>query len=589
MKRILLLLLLASPAFGQAYSQMAIQNTTGNWLKAAPGASVFLCTVVTVSSDCLNGLNKVPLYTDQTLTTGTSNPITADVNGNYTLFATPGLYLQCVQAVTSFCQVIQIGGNGGTIGNCGTSTSVAYYPLANASINCDQFFTDNGSGNPTAKSLGLTDNTKAGFAYFGQGTQPTLSAANSAYQFAPATITSSLGFKWLGSLPTNGDCAQFGVTGSVWTLTDAGNPCGTGSGFPGQGTLNNPSTPTVTPTGTTGAASYTYGIVGCEDASCVYHSAIVTGSTSSGNATLSSSNYNALTAYGDTLYGYRGYIICRTAGGSSQGRITGVVTLQAGKKFNDTGLSGDSNACLTTYASNTTLTYPFCLGAALPGYPSVPGAPCGVDGPPLSPNALDDEMTQTFGAPADVNDPFWAWVNQGSATAAWSSGTIILTGDTTASLNMEMLEDALPSAPYTYITYVDLLPAGSSTPICVLGFRESSTSKMATALIYSNVGRDTTTDSFIVGAYNWTNNTTNSAVHYYPSAGNAFYLKIQNDGSGNLNFWYSPSGDGINYIKIATETVATAFTTAPNQLVIGVGSTATVAPSCTYDYVRRTQ
>lgn len=110
MKRLLLLLLLASPAYAQVYSQMAIQNTTGNWLKASPGALVYLCSISTTSNNCLAGIGTVPLYTDQTLTATTPNPITADGNGNYTLFATTGLYLQCIKAITSFCQDIQVGG-----------------------------------------------------------------------------------------------------------------------------------------------------------------------------------------------------------------------------------------------------------------------------------------------------------------------------------------------------------------------------------------------------------------------------------------------------------------------------------------------
>lgn len=479
-------------------------------------------------------------------------------------------------------------GGSGTVNNCGSANSVAFYLLAGTAVNCDPLHTDDNAGNVTMESLGLINTNYAGFYYQKQGPAPPSTPANAVAEYPPTSVTA-----YAEKRP--GVVGSVGQTRVIQSLsTDgAGNPIaveawGTAGGLTGASTLTNPSVPTVTPTGTPGATAYSYGIVGCQDVALQYCSAISPiGSTSTGNASLSSSNYNALTAYADTLYGYRGYVICRTAGGATQGIITS--TLLAGKKFNDTGLTADGSNCATKYATNTTLTWIWCMGSSLPGYPTTPGFPCGVDGPPLTPAALDDEMMQTFGAPADVNDPFWTWVNQGSATATWSNGAIILTADTTASLNMEMLQDTLPTAPYTFITYVDLLSAGPTTPICVLGFRESSTNKMATALIYSAGARDSTADNFVVGAYNWTSNTANSAVHYYPSPANAFYLKIQNDGSGNLNFWYSPSGDGINYIKVATETVTTAFTTAPNQLVIGVGSTATVAPSCTFDYVRRTQ
>src|SRR5579864_4902868 len=84
--------------------------------------------------------------------------------------------------------------------------------------------------------------------------------------------------------------------------------------------------------------------------------------------------------------------------------------------------------------------------------------------------AFTPRVARSFGAPADINSPFWAWVNQGSATASWSNGALILTSDTTASNNLEMLVEstALPSTPYTFIAYVDLMgpvPAGG----CSLG------------------------------------------------------------------------------------------------------------------------
>lgn len=80
-------------------------------------------------------------------------------------------------------------GGSGTVSNCGSSASNAYYSIAGTVVACDQFFTDDGAGNGTAKSLGLTDATKAGFAYFVQGTAPGIGPATSVTMAAPASVT----------------------------------------------------------------------------------------------------------------------------------------------------------------------------------------------------------------------------------------------------------------------------------------------------------------------------------------------------------------------------------------------------------------
>ncbi len=107
-------------------------------------------------------------------------------------------------------------------------------------------------------------------------------------------------------------------------------------------------TPTVTPTGTTGATSYSYiieavGTIGNSAASAA-------GTTATGNATLSSTNYNALswTAFtpssGSVLY----YKIYRTVGGST----IGLVGTTTGTTFNDTGYTG--NGASITAGGNLT-------------------------------------------------------------------------------------------------------------------------------------------------------------------------------------------------------------------------------------------
>lgn len=110
------------------------------------------------------------------------------------------------------------------------------------------------------------------------------------------------------------------------------------------GTLSTPATPTITPNGVTGATTYTYKIValhrhGTSEAGSA-------GSTATGNATLSSSNFNRITWTATT--NATAYQIFRTVGGATTGLIG---TVGAVLQFDDTGLTGDNNTAPTTNTS----------------------------------------------------------------------------------------------------------------------------------------------------------------------------------------------------------------------------------------------
>lgn len=98
-------------------------------------------------------------------------------------------------------------------------------------------------------------------------------------------------------------------------------------------------TPTVTPEGTTGATSYTYKVTAVTQAG---ESLVGTGgSTTSGNATLSSTNYNqiAVTALDDETF-VLAYNLYRTEGGGRQG-LVGSYSGQLGANtwtFKDVGI-----------------------------------------------------------------------------------------------------------------------------------------------------------------------------------------------------------------------------------------------------------
>src|SRR3990167_5783147 len=131
--------------------------------------------------------------------------------------------------------------------------------------------------------------------------------------------------QFTGTLEVNGD---FDIDGSL-TAAD-----GTFSDLK-LVEISTPAVPTITPVGTTGATTYGYKIVGKDGITTT--AASTEGTTATGNATLSSTNYNAITwaAVSNTL----DYDIYRTTGGATQGLIgttTGIV-------FNDTGLAGDAS------------------------------------------------------------------------------------------------------------------------------------------------------------------------------------------------------------------------------------------------------
>jgi hypothetical protein len=100
-----------------------------------------------------------------------------------------------------------------------------------------------------------------------------------------------------------------------------------------EGTLASP-TPTVTPTGTAGSTSYSYEVVAYNGNGDTLPS--TAGTTTTGNATLSGTNYNALSWASAT--GATGYKVLRTVGGSTQGLIANVVTTT----YNDQGATASS-------------------------------------------------------------------------------------------------------------------------------------------------------------------------------------------------------------------------------------------------------
>jgi hypothetical protein len=219
----------------------------------------------------------------------------------------------------------------------------------------------------------------------------------------------------------------------------------------------------------------------------------------------------------------------------------------------------------------------------------------GPDAPPCTPKAEDDEMRQTFGAPGDVNDKFWTWFNQGSATAVWTNGAIVLTSDTSAGHDLEGLYLALPgSTPYTFRIYVDVNTKYGTESNCGIGFQESSTGKIIMLSFLSNQPASTTVGSsgvFLIYRYfaNFSSYGGGTAVTYMAYQGmNSGYLQLQNDGT-NINASFSPSGSGVAFPAFGAIAKTTPFTSGPNRLLLVATGNSSSATTCTFDFERRTQ
>ena len=123
--------------------------------------------------------------------------------------------------------------------------------------------------------------------------------------------------------------------------------------------LSTPGSITVTPQGTSGAATWTYKLVAINANGTTEAGAA--SSTTTGNATLDGTNYNRLTWTAVT--NATGYWIYRTAVGTSPTTTGRITVLGAVTTYDDQGAAGDSATAPTT--NTTGLTQPFWSSAEL--------------------------------------------------------------------------------------------------------------------------------------------------------------------------------------------------------------------------------
>lgn len=228
-KTLALVVCLSLPSLAQVYSGIALQKTSGNWTQVVPLASVTVCTAGGTGNPCTP---KATLYTDYTLATTTTNPLIADVYGNYTIYAQPGVYYVCVAGSTSFCQYISInaaannaladpGANGivkrTSLNTTAIATSTDVIGLWTGTCNSTSFLRGDGACATGVTSIGLTVNSTSPSGIF------TVTGS-------PVTGSGTLNFNLSG---TSGGVPYFSsstVLSSTGTLTNHGVVIGQGSG-----------------------------------------------------------------------------------------------------------------------------------------------------------------------------------------------------------------------------------------------------------------------------------------------------------------------------------------------------------------------
>lgn len=125
--------------------------------------------------------------------------------------------------------------------------------------------------------------------------------------------------------------------------------------------LATPTAPTIAPQGTVGMTPYGYKIIPLKGTTTC-GSVSPQGVTSTGNATLSATNYNRVSW--TAISGATSYLVYRTATMGSPA-TTGLLGETAGTSFNDTGIAGDGTVaappCLQLFVAATATDEDTCL------------------------------------------------------------------------------------------------------------------------------------------------------------------------------------------------------------------------------------
>lgn len=273
--------------------------------------------------DILNGFLSVSHNSDGTLAPGavTDAGAIANINGKTGVSG-------AVTLVPSDIGALKAGNNLSDVSSVSTALSnLGAAPLASPAL----------SGIPTAPTASNgTNTTQIATTAFVQSTVNNSSSLLASLAYNTATSNNYILY---GNTVIAIDTTNLTVTftapssGKVWVSVDATVFDAAGSGtyfqFLQAATYTAPGAPTVTPTGTAGTTSYYYKVVARFSGG--YSAAGSEGSTATGNATLSATNYNALSW--TAVSGATGYDIYRGTSPGSENTL--VATNVTGTTYND--------------------------------------------------------------------------------------------------------------------------------------------------------------------------------------------------------------------------------------------------------------
>ena len=187
------------------------------------------------------------------------------------------------------------------------------------------------------------------------------------------------------------------------------------------------------------------------------------------------------------------------------------------------------------------------------------------DNVPASPAAEDDEFTE------GSLDAKWTWQSQGSATVSFP-GYALFKVNTTGSVAHRYITQPTPTGNWSITAKLTASGMPSSTTggtsgsgwtnifACGLALRESATGKVHNIYL--------TYDSFLrIYTQHFTNNTFSTTPFFFDHLREQawYWLRIEKN---STNYLFSASYDGVTFFQFGSETIASFFTTAANQIGI---------------------
>lgn len=182
----------------------------------------------------------------------------------------------------------------------------------------------------------------------------------------------------------------------------------------------------------------------------------------------------------------------------------------------------------------------------------------GIDMPPASPHAEDEEFATTDG---------FGWVNQGAAVATYPHHSLMIETPTSATTSLRLRTKAMgaPTGDYKYRCKAHLSIPSVVSMYGGLAIREAGTGK----IVVITIGRETSL--VYMGAFRYTSATSAATL-----IGSVITLSTQHNVclldwilevekvSSNLFYRFLPAGGG-QAVQIATEAATASFTTRPDE------------------------